>query len=441
MELEIKDIELNSQKKKYECLLLKVRHLNREVEFKSLHILKLENEINNLNLKWKNRSNSRTKAHVSELETEIENLSQKLKRADEKAIEDQIQKEKQLKTIKKQETELNHQRDIILQLKGEIKSLSQKQTSFQPDVMEQELQQQVIKKGKTHLEVQKISDSNIISTSLLHTTIGLEDANYVQRNSRNIEKSHNQLMADKENYPANIIPGLRMETEEVPIIDLTENFFEENEQESKDEFIDHISEMTNEIELKQDRKIAHINTILSTSFPNQSQEVTWKSLKVIHPKKTSKRHISKSKKENKLRLNKEALVFKSILTDKNNLISKVHKNKCKICSKGFATNSALIIHVDGVHKKIKPHRCKICSKGFATSAALIIHVDGVHKNIRPHTCPICLKEFTQSGHMRTHVNFVHKKIRGFKCTICSKDFVTNHYLKRHMSTFHKKMNP
>jgi hypothetical protein len=424
MELAIKDIELNSQRKKYECLLLKVRHLNQEVEFKSIHISELENEINNLNLKWKDRSNNRTKAHVSELETEIRNLNQKLKSADEKAIRDHIRMERQLKTIKKLEIELKHQRDALLKLKEENKCLSQKQTSFQSDQIEQELQQQVINKRKTHLEVQKILASNIISNDSSHSTVNLDDANSTQRNSRKSEKSHNQLMDDKDTSPAIIIPRLRMETEEVPIIDLTDNFFVENQPGlfdnnvgenviSKDELIDHISEMTNENEYKEDREVAKINTILSTNVENnQSQKVTIKSLGVIQRNNTSMGQISKIQKENKFRLNEEAVVFKSTTADANKSVTKVHRYKCKIYSRGFASIGALSVHVDGVHNKIKPHKC-----------------------------PICLKGFTQSGHMKTHVDVVHNKIRRFKCTICSRDFVTNYYLKTHVRTIHKKMNP
>jgi hypothetical protein len=420
MELEIKDIELNSQKKKYECLLLKVRHLNQEVEFKSIHISELENEINNLNQKWK--SNSRTKARVSELETEIKNLRQKLKSADEKAKEDQIRMELQLKTIENQESELKHQRFTLLKLREENKCLSQKQRSFQSSQKKQELQQQEIKKKNIYLEIQKISSSNVISSDSSHSKVNLDDANSAHLNSRKSEKPHNQLMEDKDTYPANIINELKTKTEEVLIIDLTENLSEENQPGlfdnnviSKDEFIEHISEMTNAIEFKNDKEIAQISTILSKSVeknPNQSKKVARKSLKVIHPKKTSKRHISKSKKEDKSRLNKESPVFKSTSADKNKSITKVNKHKCKICSKGYVSNFALAIHMDGVHKKIKPHKC-----------------------------PICLKGFTQSGHMRDHVNVVHKKFRRFKCTICSKDFATNYFLKTHVNTFHKTMNP
>jgi len=243
-------------------------------------------------------------------------------------------------------------------------------------------------------------------------------------------------MEKKEHYQAKTIPGFGHKQEEVPIIDLTEHFTEDNPKglcndqslpsgsnvfkddhlkdvPSSEEFIDHILEMTNEMDFEQDRKVTSINSILSPGVVrNQSQEVTKKSFEVILPDKTNIGHISEDKKDVQFRQYKEALIFKSTLANKSKSISKAHKNRCKICSKRFATNAALIIHVDGVHNKLKPHKC-----------------------------PICLIGFAQSGHMRTHVDVVHKKIKRFNCKICSKAFVTNYRLKLHIGTFHNKINP
>ncbi len=86
IELEIKDIEIQSQRKKIECLLLKVCHLSKKLKTKSNHISDLNNEVVSLNQKLKNKS-----YHISELDNHIVNLNQKLKRAEEKAALDQIQ--------------------------------------------------------------------------------------------------------------------------------------------------------------------------------------------------------------------------------------------------------------------------------------------------------------------------------------------------------------
>jgi hypothetical protein len=426
MELEIKDIELNSQKKKYECLLLKVRHLNQEVEFKSIHISELENEINNLNQKWNPQSHQETKAHVSELENEINNLSQKLKSADRKALKDHIRIELLQNTIEKQEIYFQNQKHSILKLKSENKLLSQKLASVQSDIMEEDLPQRIAKNRKTQLEAQRVSASKTLSGDLSNSAN--DDANIAQRNSRISENLNNQWMESEENYgTTNIVPGFGMKTEKVLFIDLTEQNIEEiqtglcdNSVNHLEDFLsseyltDRISEMTNEIEFKQEREVAQMNTILSTNVEkNPSQKLTRKNLEVILPNSSNTKigNISRNKKENKFRLNKEALVFKSTLDDKNKSITKVHKNKCKICSKGFASNCALTIHVDGVHKKIKRHKC-----------------------------PICLKGFTQSGIVKTHINIVHKQIRRFKCRICLEEFTTNFFLKKHVSTFHNKVN-
>jgi uncharacterized Zn-finger protein len=171
--------------------------------------------------------------------------------------------------------------------------------------------------------------------------------------------------------------------------------------------------MTNEIDFEQDRKVTPTNTILSAGVArNQSPKVTKKSFEVILPNKTSIGHISEDKKDVKFRQYKEALVFKSTLADKSKSISKSPKNQCRVCSKRFRSNSALEIHVDGVHNKLRPHKC-----------------------------PICFVGFTQSGHMRSHVNVVHKKIKRFNCKICSKAFSSNYRLKMHIGSIHKKLKP
>jgi|LakMenEpi03Aug12_release.lakeMendotaPanAssembly.Ray.scaffolds.fasta_scaffold506787_2 hypothetical protein len=82
----MKDIEIQSQRKKIDRLLLKVGHLSKKLKIKSNHISEMNYEFASLNQKLKNKS-----YHILELDNQIVNLNQKLKRAEEKAPQDQIQ--------------------------------------------------------------------------------------------------------------------------------------------------------------------------------------------------------------------------------------------------------------------------------------------------------------------------------------------------------------
>ncbi len=369
IELEIKDIELKSQKKNNERLSMKVCHLNQQLEIKSLHISELEKEIGNLHQKWKSNKPDNQRKESSFSELEVKDLKQKLvklnqisKSANEKALKDHIRIELLQNTIEKQETHLQNQRDSILELQGENKLLSQKLASAQSV----KILQRIAKKRKTQLEAQKVSNSKTITSCLPNSENNdnedNDDAYIAQRNSKRSEKLNNQWMEKKEHYQAKTIPGFGNKQEEVPIIDLTEHFTEEkptglcddnyvnealpsdsnivkHDVLSSEEFIDHISEMTNEIEFEQDKEVAQTITILSTIVEkNESQKVTRKSFEVILPGTTSIGHISEDKKDVKFRQYKEALVFKSTLANKNKASSKLQTNKCKICSKGFETN-------------------------------------------------------------------------------------------------------
>jgi hypothetical protein len=228
-------------------------------------------------------------SHVSELENDINNLSQKLKSADRKALKDHIRIELLQSTIEKQEIDFQNQKHSILKLKSENKLLSQKIASVQSDKMEEDLPQRIAKNRKTQLEAQRVSASKTLSGDLSNSAN--DDANIAQRNSRISENLNNQWMESEENYDTiNIVSGFGMKTEKVQFIDLTEQNIEEiqtglfdnsvyqalprgdNVVEhdhledflSSEDLTDHISEMTNEIEFKQERDVAQKNTILST---------------------------------------------------------------------------------------------------------------------------------------------------------------------------------
>jgi len=94
IELEMKDIEIQSQRKKIECLLLKVCYLSQQLKTKS--------------------------NHISELDYQIFSLNQQLKGAEEKASQDHIQMElRQSKNCISQKFTDGEKIDTILEIKVE----------------------------------------------------------------------------------------------------------------------------------------------------------------------------------------------------------------------------------------------------------------------------------------------------------------------------------
>ncbi|XP_030852543.1 zinc finger and BTB domain-containing protein 14-like [Strongylocentrotus purpuratus] len=83
----------------------------------------------------------------------------------------------------------------------------------------------------------------------------------------------------------------------------------------------------------------------------------------------------------------------------------------------------------------KPFKCKLCSKVFAAQARLKVHMDW-HYNIRSHTCDVCGKSFLTKGNLDKH-QYVHKDKKPHECQICFHGFVDLPSLRKHLDVIHK----
>lgn len=103
---------------------------------------------------------------------------------------------------------------------------------------------------------------------------------------------------------------------------------------------------------------------------------------------------------------------------------------CEICSKRFATNNSLRLHMD-THNAEKNHLCEECGKGFRTARNLEIH-----KRSRIHSepqfeCPDCPRKFIHAADLRRHSD-LHRDLK-YVCDICNMELVSILGYNDHMS--------
>ena len=108
---------------------------------------------------------------------------------------------------------------------------------------------------------------------------------------------------------------------------------------------------------------------------------------------------------------------------------------CKKCKKTFVSGESLKNHIKTVHDKLNSQKCPQCDKIIATRGNLIKHIAEVHEK-QTSECEICHKHFSKSA-LLTHVNTVHKRLYVSSCEICNKEFISLPGLKYHMAVVHK----
>ena len=79
---------------------------------------------------------------------------------------------------------------------------------------------------------------------------------------------------------------------------------------------------------------------------------------------------------------------------------------CEQCGQHFTNKKYLRSHIVNVHTadKDRPHVCKLCPKGFLTQTRLNDHVARSHEGIRPYVCrsPGCTRAFTLGTVRKRH---------------------------------------
>ncbi|KAI5631833.1 hypothetical protein NE865_15461 [Phthorimaea operculella] len=130
--------------------------------------------------------------------------------------------------------------------------------------------------------------------------------------------------------------------------------------------------------------------------------------------------------------------FKSLQTHMNS-----HFNNfiCKVCSAGFITKSALLMHSKS--HEIGSFKCSYCSKTFHQMNVKKYHEEYVHLTGKPkNVCRICNERFRDYRHKRIHLVRVHGVgSLEFKCQSCDKVFATRDGLQRHTENFHLMLRP
>ena len=473
LDLEMKDIELDSQKKKVERLLLKVFDLNEKLkntpendlnmklelqdkinleqnyklQEQNVIISKFKNEIKSLkqthermeerlkqdhgkklelqektileqNAKLQQRENS-----ISKMEDEIKNLKQQLEISEEKLCKDHIKMEQLHVALENQKTELETQKLQIVDLKKENNQLNQKLNFVNSDRIEKDN----IKEEKTILQQFEVQISG-------NRNLELEDnqSNILQSNESNNYKGIFSTFEERDVKPITVADFAN--------IILTVDEIQANHSRSKnsnDQFLlgkcpitslsmikSELSDLseTNVNETQQENNVGKNNCNNSIKI-EQFQNTIPESKKVSHSSDEYTENIDEIKNEMQFTKDTEIEQIHSsvtnqisnnenIHTDNKLKINAVHtKIKCPICSKELSQIGNLNEHVANVHQKLTLFKCQMCSNAFAQKNTLKRHVNTVHLNLTLYKCQICCNAFGERGSLTRHVNTVHNELK------------------------------
>ncbi len=452
--LQVKDIEIESQQKKIECFMTKVRDLNQKLKGNPDH-LKLEQyqkTIAELRTKPQHQKDPKSNPDdmkleqyqktIAELKTELQQQKDLKSMPDDMKLEQyqkniaelkaELQQQKDLKsnsydlkleeyqkTISELKTELKQQKDLVLELKNENNHLNRKLRSnrVNPD----KLQQKNIEKQRMELQQQK----DIILELRKEIIYWINEKKFQSTTNANQRYvvSQNEIPNDEdmaEQPPINT--GMQSPNQETPksfedlqgqIEEMINKYSTKKEKEIKgdsfqnDESIDEYVER-NDNEFFQDTDSMNLSSDLDDQSSNDQEDS-----------------------------NTEMIVdFMNPIKIKS---QKDETKRCKICLKTFSGSNKLKIHMDAVHKKLKPFQCTICQSPFALKAHLKSHVDVVHNKLKPVSCKMCSRTFACHSHLKQHAVKVHKNARPFECNSCSETFPRNSDLKQHVEQLHNNI--
>jgi uncharacterized Zn-finger protein len=138
----------------------------------------------------------------------------------------------------------------------------------------------------------------------------------------------------------------------------------------------------------------------------------------------------------------------------------MHTLLCKLCNKGFKSNSQLSRHLKTHNRATdsrkengseKHFKCEYCSSNFNWKKNLISHLRSKHSDlIRPHlndkfseqnfkllNCKFCDQKFVFLSKLRRHEN-MHTRNKPFQCNKCSYKTAYKQHLLRHQKQHEKK---
>lgn len=133
------------------------------------------------------------------------------------------------------------------------------------------------------------------------------------------------------------------------------------------------------------------------------------------------------------------------LQEQNSITSEIHCNRtkksfeCKFCHKLLTSSTSRHDH-ENRHTGNRPHKCQICSKAFASTSAVFSHVKLMHRRDYRHACSLCDKRFFYPNRLDNHIRESHlpdnDPRRYFQCKQCDKKFKRILLLRSHMSRDH-----
>ncbi len=422
--LQVKDIEIESQQKKIECFMTKVRDLNQKLKGNPDRLKLEQYQKTIVELKTEPQHQKDPKINSDDLKLEeyqksISELKTKLKQQKDLILEltskpDDLKLDQYQKTIAELKAELKQEKDLVLELKNENNHLNQKLRSnrVNPD----KLQQKNIEKQRMELQQQK----DKILELRKEIIYWINEKKFQSTTNANQRYKISNDQDNAEQPPINI--GMQSPNQENPksfedlqgqIEDMINKYSTQKEKKIKgdsfqtEESIEEYNE-GNENKFFQDTDLMNLSSDLDDQSSNDQEDSNTEMKEdFMNPIK-----IDSKKDETK---------------------------RCKICLKRFSGPNKLKIHMDAVHKKLKPFQCSFCQSPFALKAHLKSHVDVVHNKLKPVSCKMCSRTFASHSHLKQHAVKVHKNARPFECSSCSETFPRNSDLKQHFEQAHNKI--
>ncbi|XP_071552428.1 uncharacterized protein [Panulirus ornatus] len=104
---------------------------------------------------------------------------------------------------------------------------------------------------------------------------------------------------------------------------------------------------------------------------------------------------------------------------------------CKVCSKECTSLQALISHTKTHTKKKQVCKCDLCSKTFANNRNLQVHMR-THTGEKPFTCDNCGRSFSHRSNMQAHYDTCTGQF-SHRCQLCGRGFALESVYRRHLA--------
>lgn len=120
------------------------------------------------------------------------------------------------------------------------------------------------------------------------------------------------------------------------------------------------------------------------------------------------------------------------------MLTESHKKVCIHCTKTFASDKRLRLHLK-IHTKFKLFQCNICNSSFPMKKYLSAHL--LKHGARKYKCSVCKLSFKRSDLLQRHMR-LHQTKKLYKCPFkdsldCKKEFSRSDKLKTHIKSHTK----